>query len=69
MNESIITCPDCKSMNVCDGIIWWDNEKKKNIKVEQTVDVIMAIAMRSHINPNFGQWCKSCNNFFYLGED
>ena len=69
MNESIITCPDCKSKNVCDGIIWWDNEKKKNIKVEQTVDVIMAIAMRSHINPNFGQWCKSCNNFFYLGED
>ena len=63
MNESIITCPDCKSMNVCDGIIWWDNEKK-NIKVEQTVDVIMAIAMRSHINPNLDNGVNHVIIFF-----
>ena len=69
MKKSSITCPECKSTNVCDGIIWWDNVKKKNIKIESNEKNIMAVAMNRDIYPNFGQWCKSCNNFFYLDKE
>ena len=64
-----IKCPEWKSTNVVEGIIWYDIVKSKNIKVEMTVDTAVAVAMHRDINPAFGEWCKSCDNFFYLEDE